>query len=141
MRKVFICQSNYLPWKGYFDAINIADVFIIYDDVQYTKHDWRNRNRIKTRQGPRWITIPCGTNINRLICEVQLSDSYWQKYHWKIIRANYARAKYFKKYVDFFEYVYLDKSWKKLSVTPPGSMLAIRTRTSPGMSSISFTSQ
>jgi hypothetical protein len=56
--KVFITQSNYIPWKGYFDAINMADVFVLYDDMQYTKGDWRNRNRIKTSNGTQWLTIP-----------------------------------------------------------------------------------
>ena len=57
-KTVAIVQSNYIPWKGYFDLIDRVDEFILYDDVQYTRRDWRNRNRIKTRQGPRWLTIP-----------------------------------------------------------------------------------
>ena len=57
-RTVAILQSNYLPWRGYFDLIQQADVLVVYDDVQYTKHDWRNRNLIKTAQGTRWITVP-----------------------------------------------------------------------------------
>src|SRR5690606_10151511 len=56
--KAAIVQSNYLPWKGYFDIINMVDLFIFYDDVQYTKRDWRNRNRIKTRDGIKWLTVP-----------------------------------------------------------------------------------
>jgi hypothetical protein len=58
MKKVAILQSNYIPWKGYFDIINSADEFIIFDDAQFTKNDWRNRNRIKSLQGVQWITIP-----------------------------------------------------------------------------------
>ena len=61
MKSVVISQSNYIPWKGYFDLINLADELILYDDVQYTKGDWRNRNRIKTRKGPMWLTIPVET--------------------------------------------------------------------------------
>ena len=57
-KKVAILQSNYIPWKGYFDIINLVDEFIIYDDCQYTKNDWRNRNRIKTCNGLQWLTIP-----------------------------------------------------------------------------------
>ena len=56
--KVAIVQSNFLPWRGYFDLIRQSDLFIIYDDVQYTKGDWRNRNRIKTPRGSEWITVP-----------------------------------------------------------------------------------
>ena len=59
-RRVAIIQSNYIPWRGYFDLIDDVDVFIFYDDVQYTKNDWRNRNRIKTPQGPPWLTVPVG---------------------------------------------------------------------------------
>ena len=58
MKKIIITQSNYIPWKGYFDSINIADKFIIYDDMQYTRRDWRNRNQIKTQNGLQWLTIP-----------------------------------------------------------------------------------
>ena len=58
MKKVAILQSNYIPWKGYFDIIASVDEFIIFDDMQYTKRDWRNRNKIKTPQGLQWLTIP-----------------------------------------------------------------------------------
>jgi hypothetical protein len=58
MKKVAILQSNYIPWKGYFDLINMVDEFILYDDMQYTRRDWRNRNKIKTPQGLQWLTIP-----------------------------------------------------------------------------------
>ena len=57
-KKVAILQSNYIPWKGYFDIINMVDEFILFDDMQYTKRDWRNRNIIKTAAGLKWLTIP-----------------------------------------------------------------------------------
>jgi len=57
IKRVAILQSNYIPWKGYFDIIGMVDEFIIYDEVQYTKNDWRNRNKIKTPTGAQWITI------------------------------------------------------------------------------------
>ena len=57
MKKVAILQSNYIPWKGYFDIINMVDEFILYDDMQYTRRDWRNRNQIKTVDGVKWLTI------------------------------------------------------------------------------------
>ena len=62
--KAAILQSNYIPWKGYFDLMNRADVFIIYDEVQYTKNDWRNRNKIKTANGLVWLTIPVRQSID-----------------------------------------------------------------------------
>ena len=55
---VVILQPSYIPWRGYFDQIRRADLFIFYDDVQYDKHGWRNRNQIKTAQGKQWLTIP-----------------------------------------------------------------------------------
>ena len=65
MKKVAILQSNYIPWKGYFDLISYVDEFIIYDDMQFTTRDWRNRNKIKTPQGLYWLSIPVGSNTNR----------------------------------------------------------------------------
>ena len=67
-RKVLITQSNYIPWKGFFDNLNIVDVFVVYDDMQYTKRDWRNRNIIKTPNGLKWITIP-----------IEVKGKYYQK--------------------------------------------------------------
>ena len=58
MKKIAIVQSNYIPWKGYFDLIAAVDEFILYDDAQYTRRDWRNRNQIKTPQGLEWLTVP-----------------------------------------------------------------------------------
>ena len=57
-KSVAVIQSCYVPWKGYFDIINSVDEFILYDDCQYTRQDWRNRNRVKTARGTRWLTIP-----------------------------------------------------------------------------------
>lgn len=115
-KKTVACvQSSYIPWKGYFDQIRMADVFIFYDDVQFTKEDWRNRNFIKTPNGIKPLTIPCGKHINRLICEVEILDDYWQKKHWLSIVHNYTKAKFFKKYSDFFEELYLQKTWNNLS--------------------------
>ena len=114
-KKIAILQSNYIPWKGYFDIINSVDEFIFHDDLQYTKNDWRNRNKIKTDRGITWLTIPCGTDTNRLICEVQLKDKSWQKQHWNIIRQYYGKTQYFKEYKDFFENLYLGQEYMNLS--------------------------
>ena len=59
--RIAIVQSNYIPWKGYFDLMGTVDEFVLFDDVQYTRRDWRNRNRIKTPRGPAWLTIPVNT--------------------------------------------------------------------------------
>lgn len=115
MRTVVVVQSNYIPWKGYFDLINDADVFIFYDDVQFTSRDWRTRNKIKTPVGSEWITIPVGADRDRMICEVAIDNSSWQKKHWKTILQNYSKCIFFDKYKSFFESVYLDQKWDSLS--------------------------
>ncbi len=112
---VVVLQSNYLPWKGYFDLMRRADLFIFYDDVQFTKNDWRNRNKIKTPRGTEWISIPCGTNLRRLIQDVQPSNSDWQRDHWKRITDSYSNTRYFSRYRPFFEDFYLAKTWANLS--------------------------
>ena len=114
MKKIAILQSNYIPWKGYFDIIKKSDLFIFHDDLQYTKGDWRNRNKIKTSNGLEWLTIPCGTNEKRLICEVKLTDDKWQKQHWLKIVNNYSKAPFFKDYNLLFEEFYLSKKWEYL---------------------------
>lgn len=115
MSKVAIIQSNYIPWKGYFDIINDSDIFVFLDDVQYTKNDWRNRNKIKTPKGLSWLTIPSGSNLNRLINEVELKDNNWQKEHWAKIVIHYKDSMYFNLYHDFFEDIYLKRKWSSLS--------------------------
>jgi hypothetical protein len=93
-RRIAISQSNYIPWRGYFDLIASVDEFVFYDDVQYTTRDWRNRNRIKTPQGVQWLSIPVGSN-RRKICDVFIPDVQCGRKHWAILTANYARAPYF----------------------------------------------
>lgn len=95
--KCAIVQSSYIPWKGYFDLIRKVDHFILYDDCQYTRRDWRNRNRIKTPQGLMWLSIPVQTKGNYLtpIKDIRVSDQGWGEKHWEAIRHNYARAKFF----------------------------------------------
>lgn len=115
MKKIVVLQSNYIPWKGYFDLIHDADLFVFYDDLQYTKNDWRNRNKIKTSQGMQWLTIPVGTSARRLICEVEISDSSWQKKHWETIKQHYGKCRNFSDYCLFFEDFYLSTSWASLS--------------------------
>ena len=114
--KVAIIQSNYLPWKGYFDIIHDVDLFVFHDDLQYTKQDWRNRNQIKTANAKKWITIPVGRKAERSkIEDVEPSSTEWQKEHWRMIQANYERAPGFHRFADFFEDFYLKRTWDNLS--------------------------
>jgi len=91
-----IIQSNYLPWRGYFDFINSVDVFVFHDDLQYTKGDWRNRNRIKTPQGLRWMTVPVHyRQTSQLICETEIDYSRnWRNEHLALINAHLGKSPY-----------------------------------------------
>lgn len=115
MKKVAVIQSSYIPWKGFFDIINDVDLFIFFDDVQFTPRDWRTRNKIKTNAGTQWLTIPAGADRDRLIHEVSLNDSSWQEKHWKTINLFYSKAPFFRKYQNIFEEVYLGTRWTNLS--------------------------
>lgn len=115
-KSVVVLQSCYIPWKGYFDAMNLADVFIIYDEMQYTKNDWRNRNKIKTAQGVQWLTIPVRQlNLAQKINETKVANQIWRKKHWKTIKMNYQKAPFFKKYAPIFEALYLKNDEDLLS--------------------------
>ncbi|MCY7361588.1 MAG: WbqC family protein [Ignavibacteria bacterium] len=117
MKKIIITQSNYIPWKGYFDSINIADEFVIYDDMQYTRRDWRNRNQIKTYDGLKWLSIPVEVKGKyfQKINETKISEPDWAKNHWNVITHNYKKAEYFSEYKDAFEYLYLNNKEEYLS--------------------------
>jgi hypothetical protein len=94
---VAIVQSSYIPWKGYFDLIRAADEFILLDDVQFTKRDWRSRNRIKTKDGLCWLTIPVHSKgrYQQRIMDTTISDPAWAERHWQTIQGAYARTPYF----------------------------------------------
>jgi len=117
MKKIAILQSSYIPWKGYFDLINSVDEFILYDDMQYTKRDWRNRNKIQTQQGLKWMSIPVEVKGKyfQKISETKISEKDWAKKHWQQIKQNYSKAPYFKEYKDVFEEMYLTCSEEYLS--------------------------
>ena len=135
MKKIAILQSNYIPWKGYFDLINMVDEFIFYDEVQYTKNDWRNRNKIKTQQGIQWLTIPVRQeSLEQKIKDTKTSDKKWNIKHCRTISQNYSKAKYFKDYKDIFEKLYLTCDEEYLSqinykfITTINEILGIKTK-------------
>jgi hypothetical protein len=109
--KCVILQPSYIPWRGYFHQIHKADVFVFYDDVQYDKHGWRNRNRIKTHQGPRWLTIPVlsrhapleHTPIQQIMIDRRQP---WNRKHWMTLAQSYTSAPFFSRYADFLEAFY-----------------------------------
>ncbi|RUR56549.1 WbqC family protein [Vreelandella populi] len=109
MKKIAILQSNYIPWKGYFDLINMVDEFILYDTSQYTKNDWRNRNKIKSANGVSWLTIPVKQeHLNQRISDTVIASNNWAIKHWKTISQTYAKAKFFKIYSQPFKAYYLN---------------------------------
>ncbi|MFC2175516.1 WbqC family protein [Bacteroidota bacterium] len=115
-KKVAILQSNYIPWKGYFDLINQVDAFVVYDEVQYTKNDWRNRNIIKTKNGPLWLTIPVKQlNLNQKIHETKVFQKNWNVKHWKTIKTYYGRSPFFKEYEEVFYETYMNIQTEYLS--------------------------
>jgi hypothetical protein len=107
---VVILQPSYIPWRGYFDQIRRADLFIYYDDIQYDKHGWRNRNQIKTAQGKQWLTIPVhshGVTDGIPIKDVRIDWSKpWAKNHLKALTFAYSKAPYFKKYLPLLDSFY-----------------------------------
>ncbi|KGI78891.1 WbqC family protein [Oleiagrimonas soli] len=113
--KVAAIQSSYIPWKGYFDIIRSVDTFIFLDDVQYTVRDWRSRNRIKTRQGLKWLSVPVGNDTRRLIHEVAIPDAVWQEKHWKALVHAYSKTPYFSHYAALIEEFYRGRIWSNLS--------------------------
>ncbi|KQH79010.1 hypothetical protein AO501_00630 [Mycobacterium gordonae] len=106
-----VLQPSYIPWRGYFHQIEKADVFVFYDDVQYDRGGWRNRNRVKTANGPVWLTIPVakkgsvetGAPINSIRIDWKRQ---WTKSHWTTIRQAYGKAPFFKTYSDLLEDIY-----------------------------------
>jgi hypothetical protein len=111
--KCVIFQPSYIPWRGYFDQIALADVFVFFDDVQYDKHGWRNRNRIKTHQGPVWLSIPVfskgATSQHILINQVEINNRHpWNTKHLRTLQQAYSKAPYFDRYADLLKNFYTD---------------------------------
>lgn len=117
MKKIAILQSNYIPWKGVFDMINQVDVFVFFEDVDFTKRDWRTRNKIKTPNGDIWLTVPVkksprGTKIY----EIEIAyETDWQEKHYQTIIQYYKKSQYFDKYSFLLEKIYKERTWKSLS--------------------------
>jgi len=114
--RVVILQPSYLPWLGYFDQLYKSDIFVLYDDVQYDKHGWRNRNRIKTPQGLQWLTVPVlthglGKPTNREV-RIKPGDP-WQRKHLHALRSSYGKAPAFAEIFPRIE-GWLSKDWELL---------------------------
>ena len=110
-------QSNYLPWKGYFDIIASVDTFIFYDCTKYTKNDWRNRNIIYTKNGKQWLTIPVTASaVNLCVDEVCFNSFKWQREHAKSLQNGYSRSPFFFQLEELIQKFYIDRQWESLSI-------------------------
>lgn len=117
MKKIAILQSNYIPWKGVFDMINMVDEFVFFEDVDYTQRDWRNRNKIPTPNGEIWLTVPVnkaerGTKIKDITIN---HNTDWQRKHYLTLKGNYKKAPYYKENEKLLGEIYLNHRWDKLS--------------------------
>lgn len=104
-KTVAIVQSSYIPWKGYFDLMHRADELVLLDTVQFTRRDWRSRNRIKTAQGLVWLTIPVQVKgrYEQTVEQTRVAGGDWARKHWQTLRHSYARAACFAAYAEQVE--------------------------------------
>ncbi len=126
MKKVAILQSNYIPWKGYFDLIAAVDEFILYDDMQYTRRDWRNRNKIKTPQGLMWCTVPVKVKGKYFqeIKNTEIDGTDWAKQHWRSMEQHYKKAAHFAEIASFVAPLYAQE-YKTISDSNRAFIVAI----------------
>ena len=137
MKRIAILQSNYLPWKGYFDLLAEVDEFVLYDDMQYTRRDWRNRNRIKTAAGLLWLSVPVMVKgrFEQTIRETRIDGTGWVQRHWRALECSYRRAPAFDATAAWLEPLYRCR-WTHLSelnralIEAVGARLGIATRLS-----------
>lgn len=116
MKRLGSIQPSYIPWRGYFHIIQRSDIFVFHEDIQYTKQDWRNRNKIKTPNGLKWLTVPVqkGAPHNNIDEVLIANDTNWASTHWHQIQQAYGHAPCFDRYRDFFGDTYHSK-WEKLT--------------------------
>ncbi len=112
---ITVHQPQYLPWLGYIDKIDKADIFVILDNVQFKKNEWQNRNMLKTALGWQWVTVPVLYKYMEKIVEVRIkSDTNWRRKHLQALITNYSNSPYFYKHKEFFEDIY-SKKWETLA--------------------------
>jgi hypothetical protein len=113
--KLVVMQPTYLPWVGYFDLMDQSDTFVFYDTVQFEKQSWQQRNRIKTAQGPQWLTVPVYQSLGQRIDAVRTNNATpWRHKHWMALVTNYSRAPFWGQYGPMFKAVY-DEAWESLA--------------------------
>ncbi len=115
-RTLAVLQPGYLPWLGFFDQMQRADIFVFYDDVRFDKNGWRNRNRIKSSTGPHWLTVPVRVgSLSQRILETEIDDRQpWARKHVGTIKQFYAKAPYLKRYLPELEELLSGRRWERL---------------------------
>lgn len=115
-RTLVVLQPGYLPWLGFFDQLKRSDVFVFYDEVQFDKNGWRNRNRIKSPAGPQWLTVPVRINsLSQRIFETEIdSRQPWARKHLGTIKQCYAKAPYLRRYLPELEELLAGRRWERL---------------------------
>lgn len=107
-------QPQFAPWLGFFDKLDSADVFVLLDNVQFKKNEWQNRNRIKTAEGPQWLTVPVSFRFGDKISDVRIADSHnWRHRHQQTLKTCYSRAQYFQEIFDLYNDT-ISNEWDKL---------------------------
>ncbi|HEX8145357.1 MAG TPA: WbqC family protein [Pyrinomonadaceae bacterium] len=111
-----VLQPGYLPWLGFFDQMRRSDIFVFYDDVQFDKNGWRNRNRIKSPKGPHWLSVPVRvSSLSQRILETEIDNRQpWARKHLGTIKQFYARAPYLKRYLPELEELLAGRVWERL---------------------------
>ena len=105
--RVTIHQPQFMPWLGYLDKIDQADLFVVLDSVQFKKNEWQNRNRIRTAQGWQWITVPVLHKFGQRLDEVRINQQRdWQGRHLRALEMHYGRAPYRDQYLGGLREIY-----------------------------------
>jgi len=120
-KSIAIMQPVYLPWLGYFEQMALCDEFMFLDDVQYTKQDWRNRNRIRTKDGSMWLTVPIKRNkLGQLLNETQINHQLkWHRKHLSALEMNYKPCHYYKDIIELYNTVFMAKPDRLIDLTIP----------------------
>jgi len=111
--RLAILQPFYLPYAGVFEQVRLADTFVFYDDVQFVQQNWQCRNRVKTANGPVWLTVPTAGGNDQQICDVRIADDRWRRKHWMTIQQSYAKAEHYDWFAARMQPLF-ERSWDTL---------------------------
>lgn len=117
--RITIHQPNYMPYLGFFDKVKKSDIFIILDNVQFIDSGFEHRNKIKTKDGMQWLTVPVRKNLGQPIKDVETANQKWQRKHWRSIELNYHKSPNWEKYYVFFEEYYRQEYKYLIDATMP----------------------